>query len=474
MRNRMSNFTRGLGGTLPKALFCFFLCMALLGYGIAAGRFRLFPFNNVKSAYLTAATIYFEFGFEPPHYGEVSKVKLADLGKSRILSLAEQQPPENFLFTGGWNLFREYCPEYGCAAVVLARDGHLVHAYPLRPQEFAARTIAEFPHEAWHLRNVWQDNAKVFGIVKIGGGDLLVTFHERNDFPYGNGLARIDQNGHVRWYLNTYTHHWPAVSGDEILVTSSIIRNGKITFPLGKQLSYTIKCGGPYPEDVVQVLDMNGKMRDQISVLGALLASPYRAALYEDTKGIGAHPCDPLHLNSVAVVGDELSAALKGTSPDDILVSIRNISAFAIIGRKSHRMKYFFRGSFRFQHSVHPYEGSKVVMFDDLGQNNGSAPSRVLLYDVATYSEHVVFSKNQAPDHNMFSQYEGGISISPDRKRLLVFVSEAGEAYELSMPSGRIVSILHNLQDLHGVPAAGPAAKTFALTARTHGIYYDR
>lgn len=61
--------------------------------------------------------------------------------------------------------------------------------------------------------------------------------------------------------------------------------------------------------------------------------------------------CDPFHLNFVDRAGADAGGAW-GLAPGDLVASLRNLSAFAILDAESGRVKRLVRGSFFYQHCV--------------------------------------------------------------------------------------------------------------------------
>src|SRR5262249_22267659 len=110
----------------------------------------------------------------------------------------------------------------------------------------------------------------------------------------------------------------------------------------------TLICPRGVLLEVIQVLDEDGHEKDQIPVLDALMASPYRSRLLDgvDPDFAQVNGCDRIHANSVVRVGAELAARLKDVGPDDLLVSLRNLNALVVIGRRDHALKHLFTGSF--------------------------------------------------------------------------------------------------------------------------------
>ncbi len=459
---------------LPRLLFLYAMTAIVLAYGVFAGRFRIFPYHQLKAAMLTAWSIK-EALFDSGDSGFLgfTDVPLSRLHESRIVSLNGAGSGRNILLTGGWDQFREYCPEHGCAAVILSRDGKLVHAYPFRPDEFVRHMIFERPHERWRVSDDLSRSEDIFGIAQMPDGGLVVTLESDNDFPTGEGLARLDSDGHVLWYHHSYASHWPYVDGTRILVTSGSGQRHDIVVNLTSREKLKLHCDSRYMNDRVRAFDFDGHELLNVSVLDAILNSNYESVLIQDNiDGTDTSACDLLHLNFVRPVGTELASHLPGVSPRDFLVSLRSVSAFAVIGARDRKLKYLYTGTFRQQHSVQPLTGSTVVLFDDHGITAGQFPSRVLTYDLANGAERNLFDSRSVPNGKFHPMFEGLVDVSPDRRYMLITSPADGEAYELRLSDMRVVTRIYNLQVVPSRGSAHDKSTLFGGLRTTHGVYY--
>src|SRR5262249_23620816 len=154
-----------------------------------------------------------------------------ELPKHRIVVREPVDDGSAFLLTGGEGQFLEHCPEHGCAAVILSRDGKLIHAYPHRPDELTTKRTFELPYG-----QIMHDDAKdtaVVGLAPLANGDLIVVYDFARSSPYGAGVARIDKAGHVLWYRRDYSDHWPHLTPqNEVLVISHRIGPSRVRIPL--------------------------------------------------------------------------------------------------------------------------------------------------------------------------------------------------------------------------------------------------
>src|SRR5262249_27024098 len=285
--------------------------------------------------------------------------------------------------------------------------------------------------------------------------------------------------GHLLWYRRDYSNHWPKITPlNEILVISHEIgpTEMRITHPVGRGHVETLSCSTGMLEDIVRVLDLDGNTKEEIPVLDAVLKSPYWTRLLVDVDPlrpvVATSICDPLHANSVVLVGEELAAKLPGVEANDLLLSLRSISALAVIGGNDHTLKRLFSGTFIYQHSAQVVNGGKIILFDNFGSSPSGGPSRVLLYDPVTGEERTIFpSKHTPKDLEIFSPFFGNIDVSADGTRALLTISMPGKAYEIGLADGRLLTTFDNLHDLRSVPQFKGSAQPVRYFTE-YGVYY--
>lgn len=422
--------------------------------GVLSQHFHLYPSTFIENAEKTADAIYQQLS--PPvvapeqflGWSDTNPGKLAEARFGMRAPVPDAPSDEHFLLSGGLYQYLEYCPKYGCIAVELTRSGSLVHAYPYRPDQFESHQTVSLPYEEVFFK--FTENMKPWGMTRLPDGDLIVVFLQWNTFPFAGGIARVRPDGSVAWFRHDYSHHWPRLLPDgNIVVPAMRIGGSHLSVPMPHGYSIDLECDGKIEEDIVRILNPQGKVLQEISVLDALLRSPYRGLL-SDTP-----PCDPLHLNYVVPVTKGIEALYPDVSPDDFVVSLRNLSAFAILGRHDHRLKHLFTGTFLRQHSVQPLgQSATMLIFDNHGGDWKSGPSRFIAYDLVTHTERTLLH-NPEKGGARFSDEAGNISVSPDLKRAIVTYSLSGRAYEVRLADGKILTAFNNLHDLRTVPAAG-------------------
>ena len=464
---------RSLLDGAPRFLFLAAVILAAFAVGWRVRTFEIFPHAILFNAYKTAKT-HIEFSEE-----EIRKIPALSRGEfvnvvpdrveaHRFEFVAAAALTDPILVPGGFGRFAEYCPGHaGCLAVEYADNGAVVHAYPYRPEEIEKTPpLLAFPYEQT-LGFRMRDAGEIWSTSQYANGDLSIVFHSWVSHPFGLGIARIDREGRPIWYRRDYSHHKVHLTGDAVALVPSM-RIGKMPNPynfLYKKGFPTCQSEGSYL-DFIHIINGEGHLLRGISILDVLLESPYAPILqYADS-------CDPTHLNSVHELDG--TAGGGGIGPGDLVVSLRNLSAFAILDGGTHRLKRLLRGGFFGQHSVVHLEGSRFLMFDNWGREGRHGPSRLLMVDVADGTETTIFPNDSTPEHlrNLHSKRRGGVSISPDRRRVFLTFTLARKAVEVRISDGAVLTVFNFLHDVSHLDSLSEERKTRAVTFRLQTIRY--
>ncbi len=371
-------------------------------------------------------------------------VAASDAGASRFPAVTTEGMRDRVVAGGGRWQFGEHCPD-GCLAVEYAGPADIGRATPFRPELLRAAVIAEAQYEKT-LGASSDEVIQPFYMSSYPNGDLLATFYYADfHFPSFAGVARLDRAGRPIWYRRDYSHHEPHVAAGDTALVPGLKFEDEVELP-GNLATWRCRPHATYV-DVVDVLDPDGGLVERISVLDAFLASPWASVL------TAADPCDPFHLNSVSLVRDDVSG-LGDVRPGDIVLSLKHLSAVAILDRRTHALKRYVRGTFSQQHSVKHLRGSNFVMFDNRGGYGGRRGerypySRALVVDLATGEETVVFPKSGSERYgNWHSLGRGRISVSPRGDRMLASYTRLGRAVEVRIEDGEVLAEFNLLHDM--------------------------
>lgn len=432
--------------------------LAFLGGVVVADR-GLFPYPQLSDG---LKTIQFSLRqvFGAPFFGNFAAQPesggLDALASRRFRALGETLPGETLIVSGGLNQYLDVCPDYGCIAIELDRSGAVVRGVPFRPAEIIAADMSGggFVREGADASP--ERLIRPIGVAPYPDGDLLVTFQSIGDsgaFPFSMGVGRIDPEGRPRWFRFDFSHHWSMVLPDGgALVPALEVMTQDMRTKDGDE-EEVIECETDRPQiDYVQRLDAAGAVVARYDIAAQIAASNWSMALVETIDG-----CDPLHINYVDLVGPD-DAPGAGLSEGDLILSLRNISAVAVLDGATGALKNMIRGDFAQQHAVHHLGGSRLLMFDNWGGDVSGRPSRLLEIDVATGGSRRIFPVDGlfegAP---VYSRVAGHIDISPDRRRALIAFSNAGRAFEVDLATGEALMAfegLHDISDARNAPRA--------------------
>lgn len=425
---------------LPKVLFAFSVMLAVFAYGYQTSERDWFPKRIITESISFYHNLKFQlWGYRKYGIVRTNEVLPSAVERSRVVGLSPSGGAEKLLISGGAGQFLEYCPRHGCLAVILTRQGRLVQAVPLLPDEFKKKPFVDFAYDRiWH--NPERD-IQAGSVFRLPSGDFIFNIEDRGVYPYGGGIARLRPNGKIVWYRRDYAHHWSTQAADGSILSPS--RNGvrddvEESVPL---VSGQAECRAIRPDiDLLEVVDKHGRMVRELPLLSAMRSSRFRGVLSE-----AFDPCDVLHMNFVHEVGPALAVRWKGVSPRDYLISFRHLSAFIVLDANDGHVEQLVRGSFVRQHSVQPLPDGRIVMFDNEGIGGHNRASRVLILDPKDWSEQTLFPTPQTPvSMDTYSSTGGYIDVSRDGKRLWVSIAEKGISYEIEIATGHVLTIYNN------------------------------
>jgi len=253
-------------------------------------------------------------------------------------------------------------------------------------------------------------------------------------------------------------------------VPGLIIGDENIEFRFGSEPSvkrHGLKCdtGRPY-NDTVQLIDGSGTVVEEINLIPILVDSNWSGTLLETTD-----PCDPIHLNYIDEVGPD---AGPGLEPGDLVLSLRNLSRFAILDPQTKQIKRMVAGNFLQQHSVHHLQGSKFLILDNRGGDEFGPASRVAEVDLASGRERRVFPNASTPEEfrQVFTDLSGYLDISPDKRRVLASFTQSGRAFEVDIATGRLLAHYDNVHDVSSRPDATTEQQQQAVRFAIYGMSY--
>ena len=181
-----------------------------------------------------------------------------------------------------------------------------------------------------------------------------------------------------------------------------------------------MRCTGDPYLDTVNVVDGDGQLLKRIDLVDALVTSKFRIRATLHTSDA----CDPLHLNFIHPLGNDAGGA-HGIAPGDLVVSLRSLSAFAILDGETGRLKRLVRGKLPHSSTAsNTWRGSTFLMFDNHGYGDIDGPSRLLMVDISGTIFPADSTPNGLDPHVVGSPLQPLIANISDGRETTVFPND--------------------------------------------------
>ena len=345
---------------MSKLLFALSLCVLTFFYGVFTVQFEIFPHQILRDAKVALAA-WSEVLWPEPMYEFVDEngepvpevVQLPKGGRDG----------DYILMTGVPYAMPSECPTYGCMAWIIDRQGAIQHTWEVNFHSL----WADAPHSGI------RDHARIApaGLHLTDEGDLLVSFQSDALFPYGIGMAKFDKDGKVIWKRANYSHHNFSVAPDGLIYTpANKLLDSPV--PLGDTRLSLVCPDRKLYSDVVLVLNANGETLEEIDLLDLLVEQDFVGLLSEDLIA-----CDPIHLNYVEYVTEEMAAA-SGLDAGDLILSSRHLNMIAALDGRTRMLKWVVAGRTVAQHSPRVMPDGSILAFDNQGGRRELGGSRIV------------------------------------------------------------------------------------------------
>ncbi|RPI86552.1 MAG: hypothetical protein EHM42_05880, partial [Planctomycetaceae bacterium] len=266
---------------LSKYFFFLSLGLVIFGWGLAAERYKVFP-----SAVIARAQLALEALRKSRDASDIESDRYATRMSSEPLSAPRARrlagnagDNELILVAGGPDHLTELNPDGGCLAWIIDREGTVQHVW--RNDLKQQRALCE---EAQVSIAPGKSSVQVFpmGMHLYENGELLVTFIARGTFPYALALVKFDPDSQVVWTLPRRNHHWFSVDETGFIhVPYQDVSDAP--YRLGESALMLTAEGDKIFNEGIMVVDPNGRVVEEFSLLDALVESGY-PALFDKGK----------------------------------------------------------------------------------------------------------------------------------------------------------------------------------------------
>jgi hypothetical protein len=403
----MLSFLRRHG---DKLVFALGLVIAVFVYGVAVGKFRLFPHDVFENAAEAAR----DWRDNWRHYLGIRSKWDQDTARGGSVTIhdpALAHAGDTFVtaFRGG---------QYG--AILLGMDGSVRHEWRLPISEIWARAgYAEAP-----MPDI---DVAIHGARMLPDGDVVFAVA-------GKALARLDACSRIEWSLPLAAHH--AV---EVLPNGEIITPGTVVHdqPNPRWPRLRPGPGGWFDDQTVVRVDADGKVLEEFSLSDVLYDSDREALLF---AGRGSSfimaEADPYHLNDVEMLRPEMAAAFPMFEAGDLLLDVRNLQTMLVVDGGTRKVKWSMTGPFFGQHDPDFAPNGRIIVFDN--RITGNEPqlgwSRLLEIDPTT--REIVWSYEGSDAEPFYTPIGGKVEWLPNGN-ILAAEPQGGRVFEVARQGGQ-------------------------------------
>ena len=451
---------QGRAGTIDWALLAFIaaLCALAFAYGVAAMRFKIFPYKVITKAEAAAVALT-KLGSDDLMAGALELDPKAPAAPA-VKTLDPGAGTEKLLVAGGPYQMMARCPTHGCWAWVIDRQGRILHSWEVDLDKL----LAGMPKPAGRTQ---PGNFYPQGMALQPDGSLVFTIIGFNTYPYQIGLAKVSRTGEVLWTRWTNNHHWITTDADGNLYAPGMTFKKDMEFFGGSFVD--TRCDSQVMAESIDVYAPDGTLKRRYDLIDTIERSNRPGLLYALRDG-----CDPIHLNSIDLATPAAAARLPGVAVNDMLVSLRESNTIAVVGRSDGLIRYAVTGRTAAQHSPKFLPDGTVLVFDNLGGQRTTGGSRIVRVDLATGDTQTVFPRAGDTAELPFASDDGGhIEISPDGRRAMLITKEPGRAIEIDVATGKPLWSMRSGMDIAPyLKARGIDSETTRAWFKNWGVYY--
>lgn len=280
-------------------------------------------------------------------------------------------------------------------------------------------------HEVWPEKNFDGIQHTHFWrrVYLYPNGDILAIFENI-------GIIKLDKDSNVIWRRDNRAHHDLEVldNGDIWVLTNKLNSISRITDEV------------PVQEDFLTLMDKNGNIKREISILSSIENSRFQRFMQGQlkVKNKSKKPVfDIFHSNSLEVLDGSVEHIRPEFKKGNILTSFRSLHLIAVIDLEKELAVWAFQDKFMAQHDPKILENGNLLLFDNFGRGEKST---VLEFDLGTMN--IVWSYSGTEESPFYSIGSGASERFPNGNTLITETRE-GRAFEVT-ESGEIVWEFYN------------------------------
>lgn len=397
-----------------QSLLIVALCCVAFIFGAASQYYKLSPSGFMQNAI---------------DAGEAWKASLKDEHQTLVASSKSkrQQKKQAILFAvKKWNKTKAF----NGYTLISHRGSTKVHLINM-----AGRIIHKWDipfHHVWsdppHINRIGRELPFIETAHLFPNGDLIVQYTGIGDTPYGYGLAKVTRNGEVLWSYAQNAHHDFYVDKDNFV------------YALTQEIIYTPIQGletleYPMLVDYIVKLSPEGKELERISIMEAILHSEFALTLFKKQKNYKSRKWDYLHTNTVRKLESSMANNFPQFKAGQLLVSIRNLGAVAVIDPKNRKVIWLYTGPWIWQHDANFLENGNILLMDNRGHHAKNS-GRLRVIEFNPHTLETTWQYTDSPNDKLKSLIYGRTQRLPNGNTLAVVAAQR-RILEIT-PNGKI------------------------------------
>ncbi len=396
----------------PKIMFFLSVVGLAFAWGLATGKYRVFPHAIVDYAVDSVRLVIDDFGMRTG----ARPVEHLAIPRHEGSGVTRNDPERS---SPGLTLVSSFFDDE-VAIRLMDADGTVVNQWPLRYHEVWGGEDDFMPASArpvtdWHMETAGQ--------VVLPDGSLIVVL---------KGLVRFDRCGNITWKLPHKFHHSLALTPPETLwATGTRYADDESLHP---------PLPAPYQMDTLVNVSLDGEILQEIVVLDLLWNDEWMAKLFANNRPFDPNPVgDVVHLNEVEEIPPEYLDAFPMFSAGDLLVSLRQPNLVMVVEPSTGRIKWHRTGPWIQQHDADWQPDGTITVFDNRfdGSPYGSILGGSNIISVDPRTDEVRYLYGDREGQHFYTRQQGNHQVLPNGN-ILINETNAGRVFEVT-PSGDIV-----------------------------------
>ncbi|MCA9840912.1 MAG: aryl-sulfate sulfotransferase [Cyanobacteria bacterium HKST-UBA03] len=314
-----------------------------------------------------------------------------------------------------------YATAEDLSAYLVDMAGQPVHQWHIDPN-----TLTKQPVKAGtHL---------IFRRVKLLDDGSFMGLYDSKGYhgPY-NGMLKYDAQGRLIWHNGSLGfHHDFEIEADGSVLT--------LTQGFAPRHPSNPVLDRYYIDSRVTVLDASGQHKESVSIIDALLASPYKTLLFDrlaKSDDVFTQRGDLLHVNTVHRITAAEAQWFKPARAGQVLVCLRNLHAVGILDMAQKKMVAVLPDHFSQMHHPQLLPNGHILSFENATHMASYKWKTSVIKEYDPITRQIVWLYQGDAAHPFFSPTHG-YQQRLAHGNTLIFESNAGRIFEVT-PSGEIV-----------------------------------